>query len=94
MRVVETFEHRKTVFHMKILFINNFTTKLLSIKDYNQWTPIERSLRSLLRSLKLKLLVDNIFIERLGLSLWVSQVYRKSDPHIKRSKGAFSWKPS
>ena len=28
------FFHRKTVFHMKILFITNFTTKLLSIKDY------------------------------------------------------------
>ena len=26
--------HRKTVFHMKILFIINFTNKLLSIKDY------------------------------------------------------------
>ena len=28
------FFHRKTVFHMKILSIINFTTKLLSIKDY------------------------------------------------------------
>ena len=28
------FFHRKTVFHIKILFIINFTTKLLSIKDY------------------------------------------------------------
>ena len=28
------FFHRKTVFHMKILFIINFTSKLLSIKDY------------------------------------------------------------
>ena len=27
------FFHRKTVFHMKILSINNFTTKLVSIKD-------------------------------------------------------------
>ena len=26
--------HRKTVFHMKKLSINNFTTKLLSIKNY------------------------------------------------------------
>ena len=26
--------HRKTVFHMKILSVNNFTTKLLSIIDY------------------------------------------------------------
>ena len=26
--------YRKTVFHMKILSIINFTTKLLSIKDY------------------------------------------------------------
>ena len=28
------FFHRKTVFHMKILSIINFTNKLLSIKDY------------------------------------------------------------
>ena len=28
------FLHRKTVFHIKILSITNFTTKLLSIKDY------------------------------------------------------------
>ena len=28
------FFHRKTVFHMKILSIINFTTKLISIKDY------------------------------------------------------------
>ena len=28
------FFHRQTVFHMKILCIINFTTKLLSIKDY------------------------------------------------------------
>ena len=27
------FFHRKTVFHMKILSINNFTNKLLSIKN-------------------------------------------------------------
>ena len=26
--------HRKTVFHMRILSIINFTTKLLTIKDY------------------------------------------------------------
>ena len=26
--------HRKTVFHMKILSINNFITKLPNIKDY------------------------------------------------------------
>ena len=32
-------------------------------------TPIERSLRSLLRSLLVKLMIDNIFIERLGLSV-------------------------
>ena len=54
---------------MKILSIVNFTTKLLSIKDYFKWTPIERSLRSLLRSFIVKLLIiDNIFIERLGLT--------------------------
>ena len=60
--------HRETVFHMKILSIINFTTKLLSIKDYflNR-PPIERSPRSLLRSLIVKLLIDNIFIERLSL---------------------------
>ena len=28
------FFHRKTVFHMKILFNINFTTKLLSFKNY------------------------------------------------------------
>ena len=54
---------------MKILSISNFTTKLLSIKDYFlNTTQIERSLRSLLRSLIVKLLKDNIFIERLGLN--------------------------
>ena len=26
--------HRKTIFHMKTLSITNFSTKLLSIKDY------------------------------------------------------------
>ena len=28
------FFHRKTVFHIRLLSIINFTTKLLSIKDY------------------------------------------------------------
>ena len=41
------FFHRKTAFHMKILSIINFTTKLLSIKDYFLNEPqTERSLRS------------------------------------------------
>ena len=45
---------------IKILSIINFTTKLLVINDY--------LLRRLLRSLIVKLLINNIFIERLGLS--------------------------
>ena len=53
---------------MKILSIINFTTKLLSIKDYFlNGTPIEKTLRSLLRSLIVKLLIGNIFIKILGL---------------------------
>ena len=45
-----------------------FTNKF-DIKDnlLNGPLPVERSLRSLLRSLVVKLLIDNIFIERLGL---------------------------
>ena len=61
--------HRKTVFHMKILSIVNFTTKLLGIKDYFL-NPLERLLKSLLRRLIVKLLIDNIFIERLGCILF------------------------
>ena len=34
-----------------------------------KWTPIENSLRSLLGNLLLKLLIDNIFIERLGFNV-------------------------
>ena len=37
------------------------------IGNIEKWTPIERSLRSLLRSLIVKLLIDNIFVEGLGL---------------------------
>ena len=53
---------------MKILSINNFTVKLLSklLSDLSYENSL--SLRSLLRSLVVKLLIDNIFIERLGLS--------------------------
>ena len=55
---------------MKILPIDNFTTKLLIIKSYFliNFKIIERSLKSLLRRLVVKLLIDNIFIERSGLS--------------------------
>ena len=64
--VKRQFFHGKTVFHMKILSINNFTNKLLSIKDhFLNGHPIERSLRSLI----VKLLIDNIFIERLSFKL-------------------------
>ena len=60
------FFHRKAVFHMKMLSINNFTTELLTIIDY--FLNGLQSLRSLLTSLIAKLLIDNISIERLNLT--------------------------
>ena len=63
---------------MKKLSITNFTNKLVSIKKlFFKWTPIERSLRSLLRSWIVKLSIDNIFIERLGFSSLIHDSYLK-----------------
>ena len=44
-------------------------TLLINLLILFKWTLLERSLRSLLRSLVIKSLIDNIFIERLGFSL-------------------------
>ena len=44
-------------------------TLLINLLILFKWTLLERSLRSLLRSLVIKSLIDNIFVERLGLSL-------------------------
>ena len=55
----------KTVFLWNnCLLITLLTNFLVPFK----WTPIERSLRSLLRSLAVKLLTDNMFTERLGFN--------------------------
>ena len=42
-------------------------TLLINLLILFKWTLLERSLRSLLRSLVIKSLIDNIFVERLGL---------------------------
>ena len=55
--------------------IINFTTKLLSIKDYFlNGPPIESSLRSLLGSLLVKLSLDNTIMERLGFKSWGTSI--------------------
>ena len=51
---------------MKKLSITNFTTGFLKLLF--KWTPVERSLRSLLRSLIVKLLIGNVFIKSLGIT--------------------------
>ena len=50
--------------------ISKFTKKFGSkvINTTFRWTSLERSLRSLLRSLVVKSLIDNIFVEGLGFS--------------------------
>ena len=63
--------NNRQYFHMKnSLSIKNclLITLLSNFLVPFKWTPIERSLKSLVRSLVVKLLIDNIFIERLGLS--------------------------
>ena len=50
---------------MKILSINNFTTKLFSKLLSDLYIGVH--LKGLPGSLIVKLLIDNIFIERLGL---------------------------
>ena len=44
-------------------------TLLINLLILFKWTLLEKSLRSLLRSLVIKSLIDNIFVERLGLSM-------------------------
>ena len=44
-------------------------TLLINLLILFKWTLLERSLRSLLRSLVIKSLIDNIFVERLGFKL-------------------------
>ena len=63
----------KNSLSMKKLSINNFITKLLS--TFNRMCPVWRSLRSLLRSLVVKSLIDNIFIKRLGLRFCFIEIY-------------------
>ena len=46
-------------------------TLLINLLILFKWTLLERSLRSLLRSLVIKSLIDNIFIERLGFSAYL-----------------------
>ena len=41
---------------------------LINLLILFKWTLLEKSLRSLLRSLVIKLLIDNIFVEGLGLT--------------------------
>ena len=42
---------------------------LVNLLILSKWTLLERSLRSLLRSLAIKSLIDNIFVQRLGFSV-------------------------
>ena len=42
---------------------------LINLLILFKWTLLEKSLRSLLRSLVIKSLIDNICVERLGLSM-------------------------
>ena len=44
-------------------------TLLINLLILFKWTLLERSLRSLLRSLVIESLIDNIFVERLGSKL-------------------------
>ena len=44
-------------------------TLLINLLILFKWTLLERFLGSLLKSLVIKLLIDNIFVERLGLRL-------------------------
>ena len=62
--IIRQLFHRKTVFHIKYCLLSTLLLNFLVSKILFNWTPIERSLRSLI----VKLLIDNIFIERLGLS--------------------------
>jgi hypothetical protein len=50
-------------------------TLLINLIILFKWTLLERSLRSLLRSLVIKSLIDNIFVERLGLSVTHSRFF-------------------
>ena len=48
-------------------------TSLINLLILFKWTLLEKSLRSLLRSLVIESLIDNIFVERLGFrssDLW------------------------
>ena len=50
-------------------------TLLINLLILFKWTLLERSLRSLLRSLVIKSLIDNIFIERLGFRAYCQIEY-------------------
>ena len=51
-------------------FTRKFGSKVINTTF--RWTPLERSLGSLLRSLVVKSLIDNIFVE--GLGKWPFQI--------------------
>ena len=53
-------------------FTKKFGSKVINTTF--RWTPLERSLRSLLRSFVLKSLIDNIFVERLGLRIAIKEI--------------------
>ena len=59
--IIRQLFHRKTVFHIKYCLLSTLLLNFLVSKILFNWTPIERPLRSLI----VKLLIDNIFIERL-----------------------------
>ena len=67
----------------RLFFIKNVVNQLYYQTSQHQrlsfkWNKIERSLRSLLRSLIAMLLIDSIFIERLGLAPKKCQLMKHS----------------
>ena len=77
-----TIFHRKTVFHLKILSNINFTTK--TFEDQRllcKWTLLHKKF---IKKFDNKVLIDNIFIERLSFRVEVDFLF----PFLRKRKAA------
>ena len=66
------FFHRKTVFHMKMLPIINFTTKLLSIKDYFLNNPNRKITKKFTKKFDSRVINRQYFHRKTGLKSLLS----------------------
>ena len=65
-------------------------TLLIDLLILSKWTLLERSLKSLLRSFIVKLLIDNFVIKRLGFIHSNIELQTRARPYVQSNKYTYS----